>query len=55
MTTNAMIGLKSRRAHSMPLDDSELSDIFDPIEFAQRFEELNPTLSAWDSERGLRE
>lgn len=52
MTEIAIDGLKSRRAHSHTLDDLELSEYFDPIDFCDRFDRLNPDNRVWDSIQG---
>ena len=44
--------LKSRRAHSLPLNNSKLSGSFDPVIFAEKFNELNPELRVFNSEKG---
>lgn len=51
---NTSLGFKSRRAHSLHLDTSEKLDFFDPIEFAQKFDKINPGIRIWDAVKGER-
>lgn len=55
MTTKQAIEVKSRRAHSSCLAHPKTDDIFDADKFCEDFEVLNPSLSVWDSLKGVRE